>query len=83
MSGQVLADSSCPAGELRDLPEWDSVDDPATLYGHEAIFDEFLTCIREGGEPATVCFENIKSLAMVHAAVQSAETGRKVEIRMD
>lgn len=46
---------------------------------HKGVITEFLRCIRDGGEPETVCTDNIKSLAMVFGAIESAETGRKVE----
>lgn len=50
--------------------------------GHAGVIDDFLTCIRAGTEPQTVCTDNIKSLAMVLGAVESAETGRKVDIAL-
>lgn len=49
--------------------------------GHAAIIHEFLDCVRNGGTPQTVCTDNIRSLAMVHAAIESAEAGRKVAVR--
>jgi predicted dehydrogenase len=50
------------------------------LRGHAGAIDEFLRCVREGGAPETVGDDNIKSLAMVHAAVASAQEGRRVRI---
>lgn len=50
------------------------------LTNHAAIIREFLDCVKTGETPQTVCSDNIKSLAMVHAAIQSAETGQRVEI---
>ena len=47
------------------------------LEGHAGCIDEFIRCVRAGETPQTVCTENIKSLAMVHAAVASAGKGRK------
>ena len=49
--------------------------------GHAGVIREFLDCIHEGKVPQTVCTDNIKSLAMVHAAVESAESGKKIEIK--
>ncbi len=49
--------------------------------GHDSAIGEFIRAIRAGGAPETVCTDNIKSLAMVHSAVKSAETGRRVMIR--
>jgi predicted dehydrogenase len=49
--------------------------------GHEGLIRDFINHIKGDGDlPQTVCTDNIKSLAMVHAAIKSAETGRKVSI---
>lgn len=49
-------------------------------HGHAGVMREFIDCAREGKAPQTVCSDNIKSLAMVHAAIESAESGKKVSI---
>jgi predicted dehydrogenase len=49
--------------------------------GHDALIREFVRCIRTGRQPQTVCTDNIKSLAMVFAAVESAETRRRIRAR--
>lgn len=41
---------------------------------------EFVACLRSGETPANAALENIQSLAMVEAAVRSAETGQRVRI---
>ena len=46
--------------------------------GHAGCIDEFIRGVRTGVVPQTVCTDNIKSLAMVHAAVASAAAGKKV-----
>ena len=47
------------------------------------IIRDFIDHIKgEGGVPQTVCTDNIKSLVMVHAAIESAETGKKVKIEI-
>ena len=48
---------------------------------HAGLIREFIDCVKNGGTPQTICHDNIKSLAMVHAAVKSAETGKKVVIK--
>lgn len=53
---------------------------PMKAQGHEALIREFVYCLRSGKTPQTICTDNIKSLAMVHAAIESAETGRRVKI---
>ena len=47
---------------------------------HGGVIREFLDCMTRGGTPETVCTDNIKSLAMVFAAIESAETGQRVEV---
>ena len=66
--------------ELEDIevPSYNGPKDK--LGGHEGIMREFLRCIRTGGKPETVCTDNIKSLRMVFAAIESAETGKRVAI---
>jgi predicted dehydrogenase len=59
------------------VPLYDGVDDVA---GHKSLIQEFVSCIQTGTEPETICTDNIKSLAMVFGAIESAETGKRVEI---
>jgi len=54
----------------------------AKLPGHAGLIREFIDCVRTGEAPETVCTDNIKSLAMVFAAIESAESGKRVEIRV-
>lgn len=67
------------------IRETQSVKLPAPLElkqtGHQGVIYEFLDCIQNGGTPQTICTDNIKSLAMVHAAIKSATTGKKVKIQ--
>lgn len=49
---------------------------------HEGLIGEFVDCVLHGGTPETVCSDNIKSLAMVFGAIESASTGRRVEIEV-
>lgn len=48
--------------------------------GHAGVIHNFLTCVKDGGTPETVGTDNIKSLAMVHAAIESAGSGKRVRI---
>ncbi|MDO8586439.1 MAG: Gfo/Idh/MocA family oxidoreductase [Armatimonadota bacterium] len=50
------------------------------LVGHDGCMDAMMTALREGKEPETVCTDNIKSLAMVFGATESAKTKQRVEI---
>jgi len=47
---------------------------------HGGVINEFLTCLTAGTKPQTVCTDNIRSLAMMLGAVESAKTGRRVDI---
>jgi len=65
--------------ETRDLPE---TVDPAKTDGHTSILQEFLDCVRTGATPETACADNLKSLAMVFKAIESAERGTRVRIEV-
>lgn len=60
-----------------DIPAWDI---PDRIGGHEGIIREFVACVRSGGAPETSASDNIKSLAMVFAAIKSAEQGRTIPV---
>lgn len=50
--------------------------------GHAGVIGEFLDCVRNGAVPETICTDNIKSLAMVFGAIESAETGQRIVIKL-
>lgn len=55
--------------------------DPADrVGGHLGIIQDFMRAIETGTEPETRGADNIKSLAMVFGAIESAESGRRVAI---
>jgi len=66
--------------------ETERLDPPATPAlehtSHAGVINEFIESLKAGVLPQTVCTDNIKSLAMVHAAIESAESGRKVKIEI-
>jgi predicted dehydrogenase len=49
-------------------------------HGIAGSLRDFVNAIRTGATPMGECHDNIKSLAMVFAAIESAETGRRVPI---
>ncbi len=61
-----------------DIPEFDAGNKTGR---HAGVIREFVRCVRTGETPETVASDNIKSLAMVFGAIESAETGKKVEIK--
>jgi len=69
-------------GFLRELAPVD-VPDPADLrqtHGHASVIAEFLDAIATGRAPETASNDNIKSLAMVFGAIESARARKRVEI---
>lgn len=52
----------------------------ARTGGHAGLIREFIDCVRTGEQPETVASDNIKSLAMVFGAIESARQGRTVGI---
>jgi len=55
--------------------------EPLKSGGHEGLIREFVDAIRTGATPETIASDNIKSLAMVFAAIESAKLGREVDVR--
>jgi predicted dehydrogenase len=49
-------------------------------HGHRSVLSDFIRAVREGTTPETVSTDNIKSLAMVLGAIESARTGKAVDI---
>ena len=66
-SGPV-ARSTWPAAAARDAT------------GHAACIDAVLAALRAGQRPETDCADNLRSLAMVFAALRSAQEGRRVRL---
>jgi predicted dehydrogenase len=67
------------------LPGFRSIDVPPPArdeetHGHASVIADFLNAISTGREPETVNHDNIKSLAMVLGAIESAKYGQPVDI---
>jgi predicted dehydrogenase len=56
------------------------IETPATKGGEHLMMDEFLAAIAEKREPECSARDNLKSLAMVFAAIRSAKEGRVVSL---
>ena len=54
----------------------------ARIGGHGGAIREFLDCLQSGETPETTGTDNIKSLAMVFGAIESAQIGKPVEIEI-
>jgi predicted dehydrogenase len=50
--------------------------------GHFSVMSQFVEAIRGGRSPETSSADNIRSLAMVQAAIESSEAGEWVEVRV-
>ena len=66
--------------EYETLPIPDYAEVTERPERHEAVIRGFVESLKNGTTPETVCTDNIKSLSMVYAAVESAEKGEKVSI---
>jgi len=53
---------------------------PEETRGHASVIESFVAAIKSGRAPETVSSDNIKSLAMVFAAIDSAAKKQRVEI---
>jgi predicted dehydrogenase len=78
-TAQCEADGDSLLRELQEVAV-PALDPGARIGGHEGVIRDFVDAVRTGGVPETVGSENIKSLAMVIAAIESAKTRRRVLI---
>ncbi len=78
-SAQVVNYDNTGGKSFSDLsvPKLDCSD---KVGGHAGIIEEFVECVRSQRQPETICNENIKSLEMVYAAIESSTRGVKVDI---
>ncbi len=76
---QVVSETGGFFSKHRDaaLPDLDTA---GKDNGHASLINEFAQCVRDGSIPDTICTDNIKSLAMVFGAIESATAGRRVTI---
>ncbi|MDZ4719896.1 MAG: Gfo/Idh/MocA family oxidoreductase [Roseiflexaceae bacterium] len=79
--GPAVADTVVASGDFHSAAEAHTAivadDVPAGIAGS---LRDFVHALRTGATPMGECHDNIKSLAMVFAAIESAETGRRVSI---
>ena len=80
-SGQSVTGTGSFRSDCEDI----EVAKPSTddrIGGHEGLIHDFIKCVQNGGTPETSHTDNIKSLAMVFGAIESAETGVPVSIEL-
>jgi len=73
-----------PTGRKQFVRELRTVKSPARTLKHTGMrgaMREMLAYVRKGVVPQSECHDNIKSLAMVFAAIESAKKGRRVSVR--
>jgi predicted dehydrogenase len=75
--GQVLAGST---GFFRKMKDLKVVKSNLKFGGMHGALREMLAFLRTGRRPQTECHDNIKSLAMVFAAIESSHTGKRVRV---
>jgi predicted dehydrogenase len=79
LQAQAVKSVGHPFSTVEDLPA-PAFTDATGPIGHGGQIRDFLDCLRDGRTPETVSRDNIKSLAMVFAAIRSAATGREVKV---
>jgi predicted dehydrogenase len=79
MEAQVIAGEGGFINAYADV-EVNAEIDPRKVGGHAGIIREFVDCVANGGTPETICTDNIKSLAMVFGAIESAQKATPVTI---
>ena len=81
-----VVDPASPAGQFQSTVTPVDVPLPELEHtGHAYLIRQFAEHVQSGGETEVACpaADNVKSLAMVLAAVQSAERGERVPVRWD
>lgn len=80
---EVLAPTPVSAESAASASPFARIEAPLTWNGkegHHGCLDEMFAALEEGRPAETVCTDNIKSMAMVFGALESAATGRKVAL---
>lgn len=76
---EVVAKTGGFRSEVAEM-EVPAVDAGEKVGGHAGVIREFLQAVCTGSIPETICTDNVKSLAMVFGAIESAGLGREVQI---
>ncbi|MDQ3327525.1 MAG: Gfo/Idh/MocA family oxidoreductase [Chloroflexota bacterium] len=79
LRAQVIAETGGFHSTLDDV-DLSTPAQTAKVGGHAGVIADFVRCVRIGEIPETVCTDNIRSLAMVLGAIESAETGQRVAV---
>ena len=80
-TGAPVADAVSETGGFMSKSTSHTADvDPHVFGGISGSLRDFLNALRTGATPMGECHDNIKSLAMVFAAIESADTGGRVSV---
>lgn len=69
-----------PGVELEPAVPVATVVPEGRFFGLAEALAEFVAALRTGARPQGECHDNLRSLAMCHAAVESARTGKRVPV---
>ncbi|MGH2347694.1 MAG: Gfo/Idh/MocA family protein, partial [Chloroflexota bacterium] len=76
-AAEMVAEHTEPIARFRHI---EGTPDRTAATGIARTLQEFLRALRTGETPSCECHDNIHSLAMVYAAIESAATGQRVTI---
>ena len=82
LQAKILAGNEGFFRETKTVTIAELADSRKTL-GHTSVLSDFIDAIDNGTEPETVNKDNINSLAMVFAAIQSAESHLRINIESE
>ncbi len=78
---EIVAPGDQTGKFIRDYERVEASLDWQGRSGHEGCLDEMFAALEAGRPAETDCRDNIKSMAMVHGAIDSAKAGRKLDLR--
>ncbi len=77
---EVVADPNQQGAFFRDYKKIEAELTWEGREGHKGCLDEMFNALIEGRDAETVCTDNIKSMAMVFGALESAKSGTKIKL---
>lgn len=78
---EIIAAGDQAGKFIRDYARVESEVNWPGRSGHVGCLDEMFAALEEGRRAETDCRDNIKSMAMVLGAIDSAKLGQKVDLR--
>ncbi len=77
---EIVASGDQSGKFIRDYEKVESTVNWGGNRGHAGCLDEMFAALREGRPAETDCKDNIQSIAMVLGALESARTGKKIDL---